>query len=322
VGSAAPPVDAMPLSDLIDEFRTACITAKVVDGDIIAQAAGLKGRGTPSIRTLKPEIDFDHCHALDFGYMFNIGGDKPEVLSDADVVVLQQTILRQGVHLPYPKMLFVERTSYGGSKLFITYVYGAPDGAINLEYYIKDAAWDNWFLAGRVDNVVVERDGLMTHTVKSWGLLTPSSGMPADDQNPVNHFVRMTVVLIGMLLRRGDDVEQVIVARDRPTGQKRHQRPGVESMSVIRLRKKTLIKNLEDEDKAVVVSRVVGPHDRAGTIAHRIKDPDCLHEWVEEYRDDTRWRNRCPKCDSCEFWRAGAKVKGGAAAITLHVVRP
>ena len=158
----------------------------------------------------------------------------------------------------------------------------------------------------------------MAFKIKAWGILVPEHAMPPDDRNPVNHYLRMTITLLAMLMRRGDDVEQVMVERSHKI---KGQRQDVRSASIIRLNKRKLIPNIVDEAQATIV-RTVSPHDRAGTVSHRIKNLTCQHVWVEEYRDANRWRNRCPNCDSCEFWRSDAKVKGGAQAITLHTVVP
>ena len=316
-------IDTLPLYDLIDDFRKDCALAKVLDASLDATSTErILAGGSVRVRDVNPNIDFDACHVLDFGYLFNVGATQENVgaFTEEEVLKIKEPIIRHGVSLAYPKMLLVERTSYTESRLFITHVY-EKNGRVSLEYYYKDDTLKHWAKFGALENLTLEAGGVMQFSLKGWGLGIPRHAMPEGDDNPANHYVRMTVTLLGMLMRRGDDVEQVYVQRNRDKPLKGIQKRNVQSVSVIRLHKLQLIPNLVDEAEATVV-RSVTPHDRGGTVAHRIKDATCQHVWREEYRDANRWRNRCSKCDSCEFWRGEAKVKGGAQAITLHTVVP
>jgi hypothetical protein len=295
-------LDAMPLHDVIDDFRRECGTAQVLD---------IHGA------RCKPEIDFDHCHALDFGYLFNTDSGKPETLTEDEALALKQPVIDHGISLAYPRMLLVERTCVQRRNLFITYVYGRND-ATTMKYYIKDENIKHWVKVGHVENIHVADDGHMAMIVKEWGIGVPRDGMPQEDSNPVNHFVRMSLTLLAILMRRGDEVEQTYVARPHIAKPKGYQKKDVASVSIIKLNKIKLIKNVVDEEQSVVVDHTLRPHDRAGTISHRIKDMLCVHVWREEFRNNERWRNRCDKCDSCQFWRKQSKVHGGAGAITFH----
>ena len=322
------PIDTTPLYDLIDDFRSDCTLGRVLNGCMdrtialhmekyrAGHAAAPLPRGVS--KYVKTAIDFDACHVLDFGYLFNVGSDK--ALVETEVAAIKDSILNHGISLAYPKMLLVERTEYVTSRLFVTYVY-EKNNLIAMEYYTKDRDEKYWVKVGHIENVQVEADGVMSHQVKGWGIMVPRHAMPAGDGSPINHYVRMSVTLLAMLMRRGDDVDETIVYRDRSKPLKGFQKKDVQSVSIIRLHKRQLIPNLVDEAKAIVV-RTVTPHDRGGTVAHRIKDATCEHVWREEYRDANRWRNRCSRCDSCEFWRGDAKVKGGAQAMVLHTVVP
>ena len=317
-------IDTTPLYDLVDDFRSDCALARVIDGCLdktMLERWRTSGDTRGIGKRIKPTIDFDGCHVLDFGYMFNVGADNhPDVFTEEEVQKIKEPVIRHGVSLAFPKMLLVERTSYTESRLFLTYVYEKND-KVALEYYYKDGTLKHWAKFGHVEDMTMEAGGVMQHTLKGWGLGVPDLAMPEADQNPANHYVRMTITLLAMLMRRGDDVEQVYVERSHTKPLKGFQKKSVQSVSVIRLHKQQLIPNIVDEAEATIV-RTVTPHDRGGTVAHRIKDASCQHVWREEYRDANRWRNRCPKCDSCEFWRGEAKVKGGAQAITLHTVVP
>ena len=318
-------IDETPLYDLIDDFRKDCMLARVLNGCMdaaIAQRlqAGLSLPPGVSRYAKNVAIDFDACHVLDFGYLFNVGSGKPDTLAETEVAAIKEHILDHGISLAYPKMLLVERTSVAERRLFITSVY-EKNGQITVEYYCKDRDEKHWIKVGHLENVSVESAGVMAFNLKAWGIMVPRDAMPQDDGSPINHWLRMTVTLLAMLMRRGDDVEQVFVERNRDRPLKGIQRRNVQSVSIIRLNKPKLIPNLVDEAEATEV-RTVRPHDRAGTVSHRIKSLTCEHAWVEEYRDINRWRNRCPKCDSCEFWRSDTKVKGGAQTISFHTVVP
>jgi hypothetical protein len=307
------PIDTMPLHDLIDEFRKDCGTAQVLTCQMLNDSM--------KIRRIKPQIDFDHCHVIDFGYLFNAGSGLPETLTEAEALALKQPIIEHGVSLAYPQMLLVERTRIDRSILFITYVYQNRDGIV-MEYYIRDMAQKHWVKGGHVANITCV-DGVTSQDVLEWSILVPTHGMPKEDLNPINHFVRMTLTLLAILMRRGDEVEQTAVPRPPVAKPRGFQKKDVASVSIIKLNKIKLIKNVVDEHQSIVVdepSRQLRPHNRMGAISHRIKDELCVHVWTEEFRDSERWRNRCEKCDSCQFWRRHAKVHGGAEATVFHKV--
>ena len=163
--------------------------------------------------------------------------------------------------------------------------------------------------------------GVFTRQVHDWNLFCPPHAMPPEDQDSANHFLRMTLVLIGALMRRDDEVEVVPEHRDPRKPSTAFVKRDVQSVGVIHFNKRTLITNLlEEKEAAPVRGRTMVAHDRAGTIVARIRDLTCDHEWFEEFRNEYRWRKRCQRCNSCTFWRLGAKVHGGARGPTLHTV--
>ena len=119
------PIDETPLYTLVDEFRKDCMGARVLNGCMDTEIGRPLPRGVS--KYAKTAIDFNACHVLDFGYLFNVGSGKPDTLAETEVMAIKEHVLRHGVSLAYPKMLLVERTSWVDSRIFITYVYETND---------------------------------------------------------------------------------------------------------------------------------------------------------------------------------------------------
>ena len=303
--------DEKPIHYITDDFRRECAGGRI---------------GFPYyngvLQRCAPNIDFDHCHVIDFGYIVDIGGAHPETLSAEEATVLKEPLF-SGAVLAYPRMLFINRISRKIPTILISHVY-RKNGFIAMEYYIRDGKMNHWVKIGHVENVSTNLNGMVQINVRQWGMLVTEKDLEnvLQDEEVITH-IRTTLVLIAILMRRGDEVEQIVVPRPVVEKLKTYQKKNVASVSVIKLNKINLVKNIDDEAKAVEEeesTRTVKPHDRAGSTTRRTRDHSCEHVWVQEYRDNERWRNRCFKCDSCEFWRRTAKVHGGAEAIAHHVV--
>ena len=155
--------------------------------------------------------------------MFNVGSGKPETLTPNEISLLQKPIVAHGINLAYPKMLFVERVSAVNCSpraaqyppipmLFITAVSRDKD-FILFRYFMKREPIRHWVKVGtlRVHSEMAEDFGMQ---VLEWGLDVPPDVMPQEDQSPFSHYARMTLILLAILMRRGDEVEQVAVKRD------------------------------------------------------------------------------------------------------------
>ena len=128
-------VDTMPIYDVVDEFRKACVTGNVIVGE-----RSIGGR----LRYMRPVIDWTRVHVIDFGYMFNIGSDRPEALRTEDVEILRQPVMLHGIHLAYPNMLFIERVGPPVTPmLYASYLYDTDDGLV-VQYYARQRAWHQW----------------------------------------------------------------------------------------------------------------------------------------------------------------------------------
>lgn len=332
-------IDALPLYAIVDQFRTACATSRVMDTTttmaVLRRALRTGGRVRPNtFPSFNPNLPWDELHVIDFGYMFNVGSGRDETLTDEEVGILRRPVLDHGIHLAYPHMLFVERTAAvpgipnTHSAVFLTYVCEEPAG-VRMQFFYHDEEDEfGWSQAGLIDRISVHHDptvpggSAIDREIQSWVMWVPSHALPEQDDNPANHYLRMAIVLIGALMRRGDEVVEVMLHRDPSKKLSAIAKKQIGGVSIIRLHKQRLMANLRDERDAVPVptGRVVTPHDRSGSEVERIRDATCEHHWVEEFRNDYRWRNRCSLCGSCMFWRRGAPVRGGAARTTLHKV--